>query len=364
MINTNINNLKKTKNVLVAPLDWGLGHATRCVPIINELIIQGYKVFIAGEKAVASLLKKEFLNIEIIPLKGYNVSYNKGKQSFWLKMFAQIPKILAAINYENKWLETIIDIYKIDAVIADNRFGLYNKNVKTIFITHQLNIQTGNIFANKIAQKINYKYIHKFSECWVPDEAGENNLAGILSHPSSLPNTVVKYIGSLSRFTKLVVEKTNDVAIVLSGPEPQRTVFENIILQQIKKSKLNIVIARGLPNTDVPINIENESVRIVNHLSANDLNILIQSSKIVIARSGYSTVMDLAALQQKAIFVPTPGQTEQEYLAKYLSEKKYCIAVTQDQFEVDREIERINSANLNSFPLFDNNLLKNAISSL
>ncbi len=364
MRNSKINNFNIKKKVLVAPLDWGLGHATRCIPIINELLAQGHKVFIGAEKAGAALLRNEFPNLQILPLGGYNISYSKSKKGFLIKLFSQIPAIKAAIKNEKRWLQNIITEYKIDVVISDNRYGLYNKNIYSIFITHQLYILTGNRLFNKIAQYLNYAYINKFDECWVPDNAEENNLGGILSHPSEFPKTAVKYIGIRSRFEKTDTEKINDIAIILSGPEPQRTIFENILIEQLKESKLKIVIARGLPLAKDKLHTNNDNIEIINHLPAAALSVLIQSSKIIVARSGYTTVIDLAVLQHKAIFVPTPGQTEQEYLAAYLAEKKYCISANQDELLIIQEIDKLNSIKLNPYPIGNITLLKKAIASL
>ena len=254
------------------------------------------------------------------------------------------------------------DLYKIDIVISDNRFGLYNKNAHCIFITHQLQIKTGNHFTEKIAQKINYKYINRFNECWVIDEEGNNNLAGELSHPTTLPKTAVRYIGVLSRFKKYEVEKKYDLLALLSGPEPQRTIFENTLLAQMQTLPLDIVVVRGLPTEEEILEVGD--LKIYNHLPADALNKMILSAKVIIARSGYTTLMDIATLQAKAIFVPTPGQTEQEYLAKYLADKKYCIAQMQDGLDVQSALHELENASLVSYPISENILLQKAIVSL
>jgi uncharacterized protein (TIGR00661 family) len=357
----NINKINIQKRVLIAPLDWGLGHTTRCVPIITALLAKGFEVFIGAEKAGAALLLKEFPSIKIIPLQGYNISYSKSKAFFFWKMIAQLPKIMSAIKRENNWLK-IHDDYKIDIVISDNRFGLYNKNAHCIFITHQLEIKTGNSFTEKIVQKLNYKYINKFDECWVIDEKGNGNLAGELSHPNKMPKTTVKYIGALSRFKKYEVEKKYDLLVLLSGPEPQRTIFENILIAQIQNLKLDIVLVRGLPAEENTLAIN--GLKIYNHLPASNLNELILASKTIVARSGYTTVMDIAALQQRAIFVPTPGQTEQEYLAMYLSQKKYCVAEKQDAFDLQKALTKLGNTTLIPYPSVENKPLQVAINNL
>lgn len=186
----NIINNKST--ILVAPLDWGLGHATRCIPIINALLAQNHKVIIASDGAIAVLLKKTFPNLIFLQLQGYNIKYSKTKIGLPLKILSQLPKIFTAIKAENTWLQKVINEYKIDVVISDNRPGLYSTKIKCVYITHQLTIKAGNKFLEKWIQKIHYKYINKFTECWVPDNEGENNLAGELSHPKIKPQTPLK----------------------------------------------------------------------------------------------------------------------------------------------------------------------------
>ena len=332
MIVEKINIKDQRPRVLVAPLDWGLGHATRCIPIINVLIEHNIGVIIAADGPVAKLLQNEFPGIVILPLKGYKIKYSHHKAFFFLKMFLQFPGVFASLNNEKKWLKKMVVRHKIDAVISDNRFGLYRSKIPCVFVTHQLSIQTGNQLLNKIAQKINYYFINKFDECWVPDVAGSDNLAGKLSHPDLFPKKPVKYLGILSRCKKIITTKKYSLLVLLSGPEPQRTILENILSAQLKYIEGNIVLVRGLPGNDSKLKSENKNITIHNHLPAEALNELLQQSENIIARCGYSTVMDLVALQQKAILVPTPGQTEQEYLATYLMENKIFFTCPQKNF--------------------------------
>ena len=328
----------KNPRVLVAPLDWGLGHATRCIPIINQLILLGCTIYIVADKKNFSLLQKEFPNTVFLRYRGYEIKYSRRKKFFILKLIFQSPKIIQRVFLEKIWLKKAIKKYSIDAVISDNRFGMYNKNVPSIYITHQLYIKTGNRFSEKIAQKIHYYFIKKYTACWVPDFE-KSGLAGEISHPKKLPQNSI-YIGPISRFISLPgSEIFNDLLIIISGPEPQRTIFEKEILQQIKLIKGNIIFIRGLPSENQkPENFG--EVKIENHVPSYELNKMIEGSKIIISRSGYTTVMDLATLRKKAILIPTPGQTEQEYLAKYLSEKKYFLAENQEQFSVKGSLNK------------------------
>jgi len=334
----NINKIGISPRILVVPLDWGLGHATRCIPIINALYKWGAEVLVAGEGANVKILEKTHPNTVILPLKGYRVRYSRHEGLFMLKMALQVPKIISAIKQENNWLKDVIKQYRIDAVISDNRFGLYNQQIPAVFITHQLYIDTGTEWFDRLAQKINYFFINKFSACWVPDIKGHGNIAGELSHPKKLPQIPVKYIGIISRFKVSRIENKDGLLILLSGPEPQRTLFEKRLLQQIKNHPGVVTLVRGLPLKNGKAVISNDKLVVYDHLAAEELGELIGRSKHIIARCGYSTIMDLLALGQKAILVPTPGQTEQQYLAKHLLENKLFFTCKQQGFDLDKAI--------------------------
>jgi uncharacterized protein (TIGR00661 family) len=328
--------------VLVTPLDWGLGHATRCIPIINELIRQKCEVVIAADKALVFLLKKEFPTTVFLRINGYKVQYSRNRKWLPLKLLLQFPKIIFSVWKEKAWLKKMVNEYQLDAVISDNRFGMNSKKIRCVYITHQLHIKTGNTFSEKIAQKMHYHFIKKYDSCWVPDFK-ENGLAGELSHQANMPSNVL-YTGPLSRFEKIKeVHKVYNVLISLSGPEPQRSIFEKIILLQLKTFKKKVLLVRGLPDENINLQADMKSIEIVNHLPAEKLNIAFQQSEFIISRSGYSTIMDLVKLCKNAILVPTPGQTEQEYLSKYLMEKKYFYSVEQNNFSLETAIQQASS---------------------
>ena len=353
--------------VLIAPLDWGLGHASRCLPIILSLIEHGCEVIVASEGAAKQLLQLEFPGLVFADLKGYRIVYSRKK--FWLpvKLLMQFPKIMFRIYSENRWLKKIVEQYKIDAVISDNRFGMYHAAIPSVYITHQLMIKTGNRFTEKFAQKLHYHFINKFKECWVPDWAGGLNLAGDLSHPAVLPNTPVKYIGSLSRFEKKAEEIKYDCCILISGPEPQRSIFEEIIFRDLENYNGKAIVIRGLPQNSLVQKINNPLVEIKNHLPAAELSKVLQRSNFIICRSGYSTIMDLVKLQRNATLVPTPGQTEQEYLAAYLQGKQLFYTAKQDDFSLPEIIKKMTEYSLKeiTFPKNDfNKVIEDFVASL
>lgn len=340
--------------VLIAPLDWGLGHATRCVPIIKMLVQKNCSVVIAAEGKVKALLQQEFPELTFVDLKGYNIRYSKNKWSLPFVMGKQIPKIFSAMQYENKRLQEIVKEHNIDGIISDNRFGFYHHSVPSVFITHQLLIKTSfGKMVNGLLQKINYNYINRFSECWIPDYETENNLAGELSHPCKKPSIPVRYIGPLSRFQKMDGTEKN-VLIILSGPEPQRTLFENILMKQIKKYKQPLVLVRGLPDEKNELKVP-ENISVYNHLPSEELNQKMAEASFVMSRCGYSTVMDLAMMKKKSILIPTPGQTEQEYLARHLMKKKFALCVDQKKFQLKTALELAGSFHYQS-GIFDGHL--------
>lgn len=346
MSDINFNNLSYRPKVLVAPLEWGLGHATRCIPLITHLLACNCIVLLAGDGATKSLLQAEFPSLPFLPLQGYRIKYSKKKYLLGLKLFLQIPKVLRSIIKEHNWLKNVVERHKIDAVVSDNRFGLYNRKIFSIYITHQLTIKSQSRAGQYWATKIHSFFISKYDECWVPDFK-VNGIAGLLSHPNILP-AHVKYIGPVTRFKQLPdVKILYDLMIIISGPEPQRTILEAILLQHLQTYIGNVLFIRGLPGKEEEIKDKYAHVCFKNHLSSEDLNLAMQQSSFIISRSGYTTLMDLIKLRKKAILIPTPGQTEQEYLGQYVMEKKMFYSVSQQQFSLSSDLQNAYVFNFN-----------------
>lgn len=327
------------KRLLVAPLDWGLGHATRCIPLIRALLHLGCEVMIAAEGRQAALLSQEFPEIPVLTLRGYRVEYAEGTGGFGIKMIRQLPKIRKAIHQEHAWLKEAVARHQIDAVISDNRFGLHHPGIPCAIMTHQLRIKSpfGKI-TEKWLQQVNYHYIEKFDTCWIVDFEGPENLAGELSHPVKMPSIPVRYLGALSRFEYSRQAMRYDLLVLISGPEPQRTLFEKLILEQLKDTSFSALIVSGKPGEHFEKAIT-PNISMVNHLDSTALNEVLLQSQLVVCRSGYSSVMDLVKMHKKALLIPTPGQTEQEYLAKYLKQKGYFPTLTQEKFDLQTALE-------------------------
>lgn len=310
--------------ILVAPLDWGLGHATRCIPLIQRFLDRGCDVWIASEGRTQQLLQQEFPSLTHIALKGYRVRYAASRLGLAVKITAQIPRILQTVRYEKHWLRQAAREFGLDAVVSDNRFGLSHPGLPCVFLTHQLRIKAP---FGSFVQSLNYRFINRFDSCWVPDVAGEPNLSGSLGHPKRLPAIPVRYLGVLSRLVPQKAFQRISLVFLLSGPEPQRTLFEKQILHQLTNEDPlvpgTVVLIRGLPGggallPEITSLVASGRLVVYDHLSATRLAEVLSAADWVVARTGYTTVMDLVRLQKKSILVPTPGQTEQEYLGEYL----------------------------------------------
>lgn len=354
--------MEPPKRILVCVLDWGLGHATRCIPLIRELQRRNCVVFIASSGRAYELLKKEFfMNIRCFEIDGYDPQYPHS-DSMVFKMGFQLPKFLRIIKKEQIQVEKIVERNQIDVVISDNRYGCYSTKVPSYFITHQLNIQMPGWlkWMEPRVNRKNHDYIKKFAECWIPS-APDSLIPELLVNTDGL-NT--RYIGYLSRFEKKQVEKKYDVIGICSGPEPQRTYLEQTLTYYFKKTTLKVLLVNGKTESLGKYHKQNVRFSVANCLMAEDLNEAIEQSDIVIARSGYSTVMDLAKLGKKAIFVPTPGQTEQEYLARELMRKGVAFSMSQEDFDLEVALKESEKYTGFTGMGFDDTLLKEAIATI
>jgi UDP-N-acetylglucosamine transferase subunit ALG13 len=347
--------VRQKKRILICPLDWGLGHATRCIPIIEELLKSGDEVYIASSGDALALLKNEFPGLPFFTLTGYRPRYFFG--SAILAVVLQFPKFLRAIWIEHAETGSIIQRHGIEAVISDNRYGCWSKRIPSVFITHQVTLQTP--FFSGIVNFLHRKIIQNFSACWVPDVAGENSLAGNLT---AHRGQKITYIGHLSRFRCLEPESQKyEVLALISGPEPQRTMFETLVRKELMKSGKKAMMVKGIPDSgNKKIHGELDEI---SHLGAREMNRAIVESRIIISRPGYSTIMDLAKLGKRAVFVPTPGQTEQEYLGMRLMKNEIALSVPQHKFDLSAALR--DEVHFRGFNLgLENTLLKTALTTL
>jgi len=323
--------MAKPKNILVAPLNWGLGHATRCIPIIRELQKNGFTPILASDGDALKLLIKEFPLLRHIELPSYNIKYPKKGIYFKLKLLVQTPKLINAVKKERKEIQNIITAQNIRGIISDNRFGVHHKSIPSVYITHQLNVLSG--ITTLLSSRFHQYIIKKFNECWVPDSNDEYNYSGKLGHISN-SKINLKYIGILSRFKKTEITTKYDYLILLSGPEPQRTILEKKLYKEFENATEKILFVKGKIEPEQKITSE-KNITSYNYMTSNELETAINESDLIIARSGYTTIMDLARMNKKAFFIPTPGQFEQVYLAEQLHKLNFAPYSSQHNFRAD-----------------------------
>ena len=311
--------------ILICPLNWGLGHATRCVPVIRQLLKEKHEPVIVSDGFPLAFLRLEFPSLRFIEYPSYSIFYAAGKSQV-VAMICNFPSIITGIIKEHYWLKKLLQTEHFDKVISDNRFGMWNKNVDCIYITHQLMVKMPRYlkFLEPFVHLIHKGFINRYSECRIPDTKENGGLSGDLSHKYPLPKNAT-FIGPLTRFQGFENIQPNsefEVIAVISGVEPQRSLIEKSLVTRFEHTNQKILIVAGQPGperTETPVG----KITIVSHIQDDELASLLLGSKKIIARSGYSTIMDLAALNclHKAELIPTPGQTEQVYLASFLKNK-------------------------------------------
>lgn len=335
-----------SKNILVAPLNWGLGHATRCIPIINAILANGDNPIIASDGDALVLLKKEFRQLKFIELPSYNIAYAKEGDSLKWKVIKDFPKIMSAVLKEHKLLDKLIKTERLHGVVSDNRMGLFSAKIPCVYMTHQLNVLSGSTtWLSTFAHRF---FIKKFSSCWIPDVNTSPNLAGILSN-ASIHGVKQVYLGPLSRFQNTgSYQKKYDLMVLLSGPEPQRGILEKKLLQEIKSYRGEILFVAGKMGKE-QIVTKKGNLTYYNYLSTDGLQKALDRSALVLSRSGYTTIMDLCKLGKNAFFIPTPGQHEQEYLATKLAGEMIVPCASQDAFNMEMLAQVINYKGFESY---------------
>ncbi len=323
-------NENSAKNILVAPLNWGLGHATRCIPLVNALLQNGFNVILASDGDALTLLKKEFPDLLALELPSYNIEYPKNGADFKWKMIKNTPILFDAVVTEKKVVKKWVKQYRLSGIISDNRLGVLSKKVPSVFMTHQVNVLSGS--TTWASGWLHRMVIARFIECWIPDVATDINLSGKLGHMED-PGFDIQYIGPLSRFEKKQVPMIYDLMVVLSGPEPQRTMLEDILSSELATYEGKVVFVRGVVSEKQEMNQVNDCVT-YNFMTTDQLEQTLNESKVILCRSGYTTIMDLSKLEKKAFFIPTPGQYEQEYLAKKMKKAGLAPYAKQQNFKI------------------------------
>jgi predicted glycosyltransferase len=347
------------KRILVAPLDWGLGHGTRCIPIIHALLKRGAVPVIGADNGPLALLRSEFPQLEQVRIPGATIQYAKGQNQLW-SMARQFPQMIRSVRAESALFDRIRRDLRLDAVISDQRFGLRSPDLPSILITHQVFPFTP--IAQGALRKLNLRHIAKFHRCWIMDEASSPGLAGELSHGRTLPPNA-RYVGTVSRMSaeSSAAPVQHRIVAVISGPEPHRTLLDGLLTEQLQRISGQHLLVRGLP-----AHTEREQagpVLRIPHMQGSELAQAMASAELIVSRSGYTTLMDLVALGRSALVIPTPGQPEQEYLGELHAHTGRFLIQTQQHIDLEAAL-RDRSATAHPKPVSGHPLLEQALDEL
>lgn len=323
--------------ILIAPLDWGLGHTTRIVPLVKSKLAEGNEVVLACSPDQRILLTEHFPDLQVMfNLPSYSPVYND-HLPMPINLLLQLRKMLRTIRAEHDWLCELLKKEKMDHIISDHRFGFYHPSVRSSILAHQLNIQ-GPWLIRDVVNKIQARYFNRFADCLIPDDA-ERSLSGVLSstHYLRIP---FSHIGALSRFSHSIERPKipkYQWCVLISGPDPKRRNFLDRVIKIFERLDISVIIIAGLPSSSSRCVFGR--VTVVSHMSDAEMELTIASSQYLLCRSGYSTIMDLAVWQRRALLVPTAGQTEQEYLAQWHSRDSFHLTCTEENLNAS-EIQR------------------------
>lgn len=332
--------------VLYGLCSWGLGHATRSLPIIRKLIEDGNEVTILTTGPSLELLRMELKDeARYIDFPDYPLPYTEKSKVFLIKFCLYSPRLIQSIINEHRKILKLVERNKFDTIISNHRYGVFHRGTPSFLMTHQLRIiapRRIRLIENSF-EKFTMHFQKYFRKIMVPDYE-DDGLSGDLAHNlNRVDISNVVYIGILSDFKRMDVACDVDFLFSISGPEPQRQVMEDLIIQQINDVSGNIILSLGRKLNGDKKRIRknlNENIRIYGFLPAEQRELIMNRSKFIISRSGYSTLMDIYALGKKAMFIPTPQQTEQEYLAKYHEEKGNFLYVDQDEIALTKDLEK------------------------
>ncbi|PMP74849.1 MAG: glycosyltransferase [Aciduliprofundum sp.] len=308
----------------------GLGHASRSLPVIKYLVSEGHEVHVIAHGRSLEFFRRSMEGIRIIDLPDYPIEYSESRSSFLPKIIMKSPAIISSLFEEHDEFIRLHRREDFSLIISDNRYGIFAPGVPSFLITHQLRILNPHRirFFETLSMMYN-GYVGKYFDGILVPDFESNSLTGELSHGLRyMEKDKIYYVGPISIYRKKDVPKDIELLALISGPEPQRTIFENIVLREMEKTEKNYFVVLGRPESRM------ESENVVSFVTPEKLNDLINRSRYILSRSGYSTVMDLFYTGGKPIFVPTPAQPEQEYLAEYLSLRGISASMRQEEFNL------------------------------
>jgi len=331
--------------IVYGVLNWGLGHATRSEPVLRALLERGHSVVLWSDGAALDYLRSVFPEVKTVDFPMPSIDY--GVRPLWWGVALQAPRLLGRIRAERKAFRRFCQLEKPDAVVSDNRPGLGHSGLPSVYLTHQIHIPLRGL-PGRLANVLHHSVMRGFDAIGIPDacaaptERGPRvgRLSGILSGLGPRTPRPVFWLGHLSRFAQrpsvALPGNQTPVVVLLSGPEPARSAWESRLIEGMKRQpETRFVLVRGTePVLELPEHIECRG-----RIHAQELGSLLAGARAVVCRSGYSTLLDLLWLGIPMHLVPTPGQTEQEYLARHLKRQWAIPYSSESEFDMGSVVQ-------------------------
>jgi len=333
---------KRAMKVLFAVGSWGLGHATRDLPLITRLLETGCEVAVVSTDRALSLLRRELgPHCEFFDWPDVPKPLARTARVFYTKMALSVPLVFRSILSEQRALQDLLRSRRFDRIISDNRFGVQSRRVDSYQIVHGLRAiaPRRNRQLELAVEYFSYSMLRRAKRIIVPDYEGEG-LSGELSHGLSFfePDRL-EYIGILASVRRRSVPVDVDYFVTISGPEPQRTILEELVLSQVDDLPGRVVVALGKP--EEPFRLRKcGRAQVFSYLDRRQQENMMNRSRLIVSRSGYTTLMELVELGAQALLIPTPGQTEQEYLSWLHNSRGTYLSVQQHRLQLGRDVER------------------------
>jgi hypothetical protein len=315
--------------VLFALLDWGMGHATRTAPLIEHAVQHGWEVHVGTKGTALAFLKNQFADrpITFHEKPGPDITY--ARRGTFFKIAAQMPGFFRSIREESKWTAELVDACGITHIVSDNCYGVFHPAVPSVMMSHQLQLPVPPGL-EWLARLFVAKHARKFQSIWIPDDA-EARLSGTLATRNPLPHA--RHIGVLTRLPADVEAGPWKKVGMVSGPEPHRGLMEQALLHWMKSNSEQALLIAGRPGAEARVE---GNVTVWPDPSARELASALKGADTIVCRSGYSSLLDLAALGKRAVLIPTPGQPEQVYLARHWAVAFGMATCTQKQLEASQ----------------------------
>lgn len=336
------------KRILYGVYHWGLGHATRSLVLIRALIERGDRVTVLmAPGAGYRLLQSELGDAcEFYPFRDTPAPFSRYPAIFYLRMTAAMPWVLAGYRREHRLTEKLVAERHLDCVVSDSRLGVWSAAVPSYCIFHSIHqrVPFFSRLTERIVERGQRDLLKGFTKVLIPDVVDRGGLSGWLGHDPVFDwgKDRLVYIGPLSSVPRMDVEQDLDVFFSVSGIEPQRGLLERLVLDSLPGLSGRIMVTLGRPGDDARRDIAGATV--YGYLDRQRQAEMLNRAKLVMTRSGYTTLMELAGIGRKALFVATPGQSEQEYLARFHRERGHVWSVAQKHLDIPRDLEHARAA--------------------